>query len=446
MAGGIFDINIGKVRPGTYINVEAKANNTVEAAERGIAVVPIVAKYGKAGSVVEVTSTNANALKNVLGFSVYDNEPSMLPVREALKHATTVKVYILAEGKKATITSDTLTATALFGGSRGNDFTVTIVSNPTAGFDVSVYLSGVKVEIFEKVKTVEELIAKKSEYLEFAGTGNLTATAGAVLTGGEDGNVTNAEITKFLDNLENITFNAVAFPIDNIEEDTFTAIKSKIKYLRDTLGKTGQFVVANYAADYEGIINVTNGVNLSDGTKIDSVKATAFVAGITAGALYNESNTYKVYDDAVSVVDLKTNEKADIATKNGELYFSLNNAGEVVIDYDINSLCSSAAQGNKPDGYKKNRYIRVIDTLLDDLKEEFAPAKYDNNEEGWDLIEGRGNAILKQYESDNAINNVDYEKDFLVDRNASNLDATYINISIAPLDSAEKIYITVRTA
>ena len=32
MAGGIFDINIGKVRPGTYINVEAKANNTVEAA------------------------------------------------------------------------------------------------------------------------------------------------------------------------------------------------------------------------------------------------------------------------------------------------------------------------------------------------------------------------------------------------------------------------------
>lgn len=446
MAGGIFDINIGKVRPGTYINVEAQKKNSVETAERGIAVVPISAKYGKAGSVVEVTSSNANALKNILGYSVYDNEPSMLPVREALKHATTVKVYILAEGKKATATSDTLTATALFGGSRGNKFTVTVVSNPTEGYDVSVYLAGNKVEMFEKVKTVEELIAKKSEYLTFSGTGALSATAGAVLTGGDDGKVTNTEITKFLDDLENITFNAVAFPITGIEEDTFTAIKSKIKYLRDTLGKTGQFVVANYAADYEGVINVTNGVILDDGTEIDAVNATAFIAGITAGALYNESNTYKVYDDAVSVLGLKTNEKADIATKAGELYFSLNNAGEVVIDYDINSLCSSAAQGDKPDGYKKNRYIRVIDTLLDDLKEEFAPAKYDNNDEGWDLIEGRGNAILKQYESDNAINNVDYEKDFVVDRNASSLDATYINIYIAPLDSAEKIYITVKTA
>lgn len=446
MAGGIFDINIGKVRPGTYINVEAQKKNSVETAERGIAVVPISAKYGKAGRVIEVTSSNANALKNILGFSVYDNEPSMLPVREALKHATTVKVYILAEGKKATATNDTLTATALFGGSRGNSFTVTVVSNPTEGFDVSVYLAGNKVEIFEKVKTVEELIAKESEFLEFTGTGALSATAGIVLTGGDDGKVTNTEITKFLDDLENITFNAVAFPIPGIEEDTFTAIKSKIKYLRDTLGKTGQFVVANYAADYEGIINVTNGVVLGDGTEIDAVNATAFIAGVTAGALYNESNTYKVYDDAVSVLGLKTNEKADIATKNGELYFSLNNAGEVVIDYDINSLCSSAAQGDKPDGYKKNRYIRVIDTLLDDLKEEFAPAKYDNNDEGWDLIEGRGNAILKQYESDNAINNVDYENDFLVDRNASSFDATYINIYIAPLDSAEKIYITVKTA
>lgn len=445
MAGGTFDITIGKVRPGTYVNVEAKAKDAVESADRGIAVIPIQAKYGKAESIIEVTATNAASLKNVLGFSVYDDEPTMLLIREALKHATTVKAYILAEGEKATVKSGNLTATALYGGSRGNSFTVVITANPTSGFDVTVYLGGIKVETFEQITTVEELIAANSTYLKFAGEGNLTETAGTVLSGGTDGTVSNSSITTFLDNLENIIFNAVAFPIAELETSTYAAIKSKIKFLRDSLGKTGQFVTANYAADYEGIINVTNGVVLSDGTEIDAVKATAFVAGITAGAAYNVSNTQQPYDDAVSVLDLKANEKAEIATTKGEFYFSLSNSGEVVIDYDINSLCSAIAQGDKPDGFKKNRYIRVIDTLLEDLKDEFPPARFNNNEEGWDLMEGRGNAILKQYEADNAISDVDYETDFLVDRTASRGDATYINVAIKPVDSAEKIYITVKT-
>lgn len=445
MAGGTFDITVGKVRPGTYVNVEAKAKNAVKTADRGIAVIPIVSKYGKAGSVIEITSTNAASLKNVLGFSIYDNEPSMLLIREALKHATTVKAYILTEGEKATVKSGNLTATALYGGSRGNSFTIVITANPNSGFDLTVYLGGVKVETFEQISTIEELIALNSLYLSFTGTGDLEETAGAVLTGGTDGTVTNESITTFLDSLENIKFNAVAFPLPELEASTLASIKSKSKHLRDSLGKTGQFVVANYAADYEGIINVTNGVLLSDGTEIDAVKATAYVAGITAGAAYNVSNTQQVYDDAIKVLGIKTNEKAEIATTKGELYFSLSNAGEVVIDYDINSLCSAAAQGDKPDGFKKNRYIRVIDTLLEDLQAEFPPARFNNNEEGWDLMEGRGNAILKQYESDNAISDVDYETDFLVDRTASTGDATYINVAIKPVDSAEKIYITVRT-
>ena len=60
-------------------------------------------------------------------------------------------------------------------------------------------------------------------------------------------------------------------------------------------------------------------------------------------------------------------------------------------------------------------------------------------------MEGRGNAILKQYEADNAISDVDYDNDFLVDRTKSSGDGTYINVAIKPVDSAEKIYITVKT-
>ena len=64
----------------------------------------------------------------------------MLLIREAFKRATTVYVYILTEGKKAQAeitmsvpaeseeagaTTNTLTAAAKHGGSRGNAFTVT---------------------------------------------------------------------------------------------------------------------------------------------------------------------------------------------------------------------------------------------------------------------------------------------------------------------------------
>ena len=446
MAGGAFDVSVGKIRPGTYVNFEAPKTNTVEKTERGVVVIPIAgSKYGKKGSVIEVSASNADTLQSQLGFSVYDNEESMLLIREALKKATTVKVYLMNEGEKATITSGSLTATALYGGSRGNSFTVTIVANAINGYDVTIYLAGSKVEEFTQLSTVEELIACNSKYLTFSGTGDLTEVAGAVLTGGTDGETANSNLTTFLDDLENISFNAVAFPIDDLDVSAFASIKSKIKYLRNSLGKTGQFVVANYAGDYEGIINVTNGVILSDETVIDAVKATAYVAGATAGAAYNTSNTYSTYDDAVKVFGIKENEKAELAIKNGEFFFSLSNDGKVIIEYDINSLATAASIGNRPDGYKKNRFIRVIDTLLEDLQTEFPPARFNNNREGWDLMEGRGNAILKQYESDNAISDVDYENDFLVDRTKSSGDATYINVAIKPVDSAEKIYITVKT-
>lgn len=446
MAGGTFDISVGKVRPGTYINVENKNAVVAPRTSRGVVIIPISgAKYGAKGSIVEVTAKNADMLYDKLGFSVYESaEPSMILIREALKNSTTVKAYILNEGEKATVTDGELNATAICGGSRGNDLKVAIIANPVEGFDIKIYLGDSKVEEFVKISKIEDLINCNSKFVAFSGTGELSAKASLALTGGTDGDTKTEALTAFLDELENIKFNAVAFPMQ-LEESQIASVKSKIKYLRNDLGKTGQFVFANCPADFEGVINVTNGVVLDDGTKISAVMATAYVAGITAGANYNVSNTYKPYVGAVTVNGLKTNEEAEDAIRNGELFFSFSNSGEVVIEYDINSLTSKDALGNRPDGFKKNRYIRVIDTLMDDLQSEFTPGKFDNNPEGWDLMEGRGYAILKQYESDNAIADVDYDNDFLVDRTKSTEDGTYITAAIKPLDSAEKIYITVKT-
>ena len=44
-----------------------------------------------------------------------------------------------------------------------------------------------------------------------------------------------------------------------------------------------------------------------------------------------------------------------------------------------------------------------------------------------------------------AITDVDYDNDFLVDRDASHGDETFFNVGLQPVDSAEKLYFTIST-
>ena len=177
--------------------------------------------------------------------------------------------------------------------------------------------------------------------------------------------------------------------------------------------------------------------------KLTAAQATAFVAGMTAGATYVESNTYRSVEGAVSVVGGKSHEQAVAAINAGEFFFSTSEAGAVVVEYDINSLITFA--DGKGEDYRKNRIIRVLDAFNDSLMLNFPPNKYDNNSTGWDIMEGVGKSILKLYYEAGAIDDVDYDNDFLVDRENSAGDRTYFDVGIKPVDSAEKLFFTVTT-
>ena len=71
----------------------------------------------------------------------------------------------------------------------------------------------------------------KSDYVDFAGEGELAAFASASLTGGtnEDSKV-NASVATFLDMAEKIKFNYMALPTS--EASLITAAVTKIKYIR----------------------------------------------------------------------------------------------------------------------------------------------------------------------------------------------------------------------
>ena len=131
------------------------------------------------------------------------------------------------------------------------------------------------------------------------------------------------------------------------------------------------------------------------------------------------------------------------AIKNGEFFFSLSEEGNVIAEYDINSLVT--IDSRKDESYKKNRVIRVFDAFAEAIKLNFPPNKYDNSPVGWDIMEGVGRSILKLFADAGAISDVDYDADFLVDREASVGDKTYFNIGLKPVDSAEKLFFTVGT-
>lgn len=459
MAGGRFDKLIGKERPGTYTNFESgRDTNTINTGTRGIVIIPLPkATYGPAKKFIKLTTDNPDAEAATFGYSIYDNDSNrqMLLIREAFKRATTVYVYILTEGKKAqaeiTMTTqeagavtNTLTAMARYGGSRGNALTVTVDANPLGGYDVIIHLAGNKVTQYEGLETVEELIALENPYIAFTGNGSLGETAGQNLAGGSDEEAANMDITAFIDAWENVKFNTVAFPFDgeaaaNVKQAALT----KVRYMRDSMGRGVQVVIPNAGnMDYEGIINVTNSVFL-DGNVLNCVEACAWVAGATAGATNKESLTYNQYIGATEVVGLKSNEEAIAAIKAGEFFFSVNDDNKIVVEYDINSLITFADKKDK--SYRKNRVIRVYDTFQEAIQLNFPPNKYDNSPDGWDIMEGIGKTILKQFFDAGAITDVSYDEDFLVDREASIDDETYFNIALKAVDSSEKLYFTIKT-
>lgn len=445
MAGGTFKLSQPKVRPGTYVNVKNGRQPSAQGSTRGVGIIPLIGyDWGPRGKFITVTSESPDAHLAEFGRSVYDDNSHMLLLRLMLMGATTVHVYIPDGGKAATaaveVDSSSMNVTAKYKGTLGNTIKIVSVANPVNGFDVSIILNGSEVEFFENVMTISELTGK-SEYVDISGTGNMAAFASATLSGGEDASTEtsgNSAITDFLDKSEKIKFNCMCFPSE--DASLKTALLTKIKYIRESIGWKCQAVVPDFAADYEGIINLVNSFEY-EGNELTTAQACAWLAGVTAGADYVTSLTYTQVTGATMVVGEKTNEEAIEAIKAGQTFFSVDEDGNVILEYDINSRVS--VDDETPQDINKNRPLRVYDTFANDLLLTFRPNRFDNDEDGWGVMEGMGRSMLQNYSDDGAITNVDLDNDFLIDTGKSIGDSTYITVGLQAVDSAEKYYFNV---
>lgn len=431
MAGGTWTTQ-NKVRPGAYINV--RSNGGIGAAESisGVTALPLVLDFGPEEEVVTIT-----AASDLTAFGYDLNDPQMLLLREALKQAATVLVYRVSSGGKAAATEGDLSITARYGGIRGN--AISVVSkdnvNVTGAYDVETYLAGRLVDR-QTAKTIEELTANR--VVDFSGSGELTAFS-VVLENGSNTAATVNNYMTFFSKIQLFDFNTLALPVQDAV--TKTAGVSFINHMRNEEGKKCQLVVAGHAANNEAVINVKNGVILSDGTHISAEQATAWVAGASAAAGVATSMTYKKYDGAVDVTQRLLNTEIIEALEKGEFVFT-EQRGEVVIEQDINSLTSFTAEKSKE--FSKNRVLRCLDDIANNSKKAFEDnfiGQINNDQDGRELFKADRINYFNALQGAGAITG--FSADDLEISAGTEKDSIVLNVQVQPVDAMEKLYMTV---
>ncbi|MFA9462913.1 MAG: phage tail sheath C-terminal domain-containing protein [Velocimicrobium sp.] len=249
-----------------------------------------------------------------------------------------------------------------------------------------------------------------------------------------------------LNELKTLVFHTICYPYENATyASNQSTIAKWIEEMRKEEGLKVQAVLADYQADNEAIINVTQGVKLSDGTIFTSAQTTAWVSGVTAGASISQSITGKIYLGVIDVVPRMTKREMEIAVAAGEFIFKVDTAENVTAVYDINSLTTYTVEKGKI--FRKNRVIRTLDGIDKDIVQIFESnyiGKINNTADGRSLLR----ATLVQYFNElqrlQVIMNFTQKDIEITQGNGS--DAVVIDCYIQPVDSVEKIYITVNLA
>lgn len=352
LGGGNFTLQ-NKVLPGAYINVVSAAAVSAEPQERGYAAMALPLNWGADNKIITITAKDfLENNRKILGYAYTDDE--MKGLRDLFRNASVLYLYKLTSGG---VKAACGLAEAVCCGTRGNDLKIVVAANvDTEGaYDVSTYLGTALVDT-QTVAECSELVA--NDFVTFKTDATLEETAGMNLTGGANGTVDGASHQAFLDKIESYTdINAIG--VVSTEETVKSLYTAFTKRLRDSIGVKFQTVLYNYAADYEGVVNVKNSV---EGGSEESL--VYWVTGIIADCAINASNTNKLYNGEYDINASYTQTELEKAIKAGE--FTLHQVGsEIRVLTDINSLVTIT--DDKGEIFKSNQTIRVVDQIATDI-------------------------------------------------------------------------------
>lgn len=352
LGGGSFTTQ-NKELPGTYINFVSATSASAALSDRGIATMPLELDWGVEDAVFEVTNEDfqKNSMK-VFGYAF--DSPKLTGLSDLFIGAKTLYAYRLNSGGTKAANDF---ATALYGGTRGNDLKIVIQANTddSTKFDVMTYMGTVKVDT-QTVAKAADLVA--NDYVTFKTDATLAVTASTPLTGGTNGTVDGTAHQAYLDKIESYTYNTMGIVVtDETTKKLYVAFN---KRLRDEMGIKFQLVLYNIAADFMGVISVKNKVTDEGWSEASLVY---WVTGAEAGCAVNKSCQNKKYDGSFSVNTDFTQNRLKQAVKNGEFVLHKVNSDVRVLE-DINSMVTTTDTCG--DVFKDNQTIRVIDQLGND--------------------------------------------------------------------------------
>ncbi|WP_313583351.1 phage tail sheath family protein [Lacrimispora sp.] len=440
MAGGTWTSQ-NKKQPGVYINVKSSMAQAVSVGDRGVVVICEPLSWGPEDEIRTI-----NVGDDFTPYIGYDSTNSKaLFLREIFKGSGhtrgPVKVMLYRPGPvgatKAAATIEPLTITARYNGIRGNDIAVSLAADPDneGSFIVQTIVDGA-IKDTQDGKVIADL--HSNDWVEFSGTGDLTASVGTVLSGGTDGTVSSASYSAFLTALEPYTFNILIY--DGSDSTIQAAYVAFIKRMRDNLGKKCQAVMAGVESNSDAVISVKNGVVLSDGTVLTPQQTAWWVGGAEAGANYNESLVYAQYPDAVNVLPRLTASEIDDALNKGQIAF-FEEFGSVKVMSDINTLITYTP--DKGEAFSLNQVIRTQDTIANDVYKNFSQnyiGKIQNNATGRDLLKAWIVGYLNEIQANGGIQN--FVSDDVIVEPGQSINAVVITLAIQPVAAVEKIYIT----
>ena len=436
-SGGIWQSQ-NKVRPGAYINFIGTPKALSSVGDRGVLAVPLSLSWG--AQIIDIIPNDLITGVSLEKAGVLFTDDEALNLRLALQSCSRAIIYRLnAEtATKATKTVAGLKVTAKHGGTFGNKLAFTIEGS-AGSWTVKTYAGGMLKDT-QRVADVAALVA--NSFVEFeAETGELEEmTAKQALTGGADGEEV-TDISAALETLESYQFNILA--ITQTDSTTKDQAVQWVEGLRNDRGVKVQVVLSEYNGDSEAVISTWQGYTLEDGTEISKGQAVLAVASLEAGATLTQSMTGTVIPGAVAVNDAPaTNDEIIEALNAGKLVLTRRNDGAVVIEKDQNTLHTFTP--TKGYIFSKNRPLRVLDQIGNDVKDLFNKSylgKVSNDENGRNIYKNDLVAYFKTLEAMGAVQN--FRVDDVQVLPGGDSDAVVVSLYVQPVDSMEKLYMTV---
>lgn len=449
MAGGRWTAQ-NKRRPGAYVNFKSVPRALASIGTRGTITVPMLSmEWGPEGQLIELNSSDLIDGKSIekIGFSGFDAEA--LPFRAMLSHCQKALIFRMDNTgtvkASAEVNDGGLTATAKYSGEAGNNIHVAVIKSDQDDdlFDVITFYRLVEMDR-QTVETIDELVS--NSWVDFSGDGALVVTeeAGVPLKGGKSGTPGTGDLgTNYIQALRGKQWDVMAFGW--VFSNFGPAMEQYIRFNREDIGIARQLVInGDTSADYEGIISTMNqGFVDSNGERCDPETFTLYVGSLTAGAEITDSRTGFVIPGATEIINPVDETEFDLFLDEGYFLLSRRRDGAIVVEQDINTLHTFTQDKNRE--FSKNRVLRTLDEINNTITLTFERSylgKVNNNDTGRTSFKADCIHYLNSLQENGAIQNFDPTQDIVVSQ-GNDVDSVVVDLGIQPVDSMEKLYMTV---